>query len=376
MGARLLSAPDGHCAPRLRAAAGADRAAPGRAARRLAPPRLRRATGTNRAPDVLRAAGSPVRRARRRERHAGRAGAAPASSARRAVPSRSCSSSSSKGSSGKRWRDRRGGCEQASSSGPSSSSSRSETGAGPSGSRASRAARCRFLRTSTSRSRIPERYQTVYAREPGSAAAPTAGLHFTPELLARLDPATVTLHVGLDTFRPVVADRLEEHELHGERYSVEPGGVGADRVGIAGARGGDDDGACPRDGGSGRPARRPYLAVHHAGLRVPARRRAAHELPPSALDASRARDGVRGSRGDARALSGRRSPSGTASTPSATRCSSSDGRTWHGFGTISCPMRERFPNRLVAGGGEGWPHGFSPRGDASPRGRGGFGRLE
>ena len=68
----------------------------------------------------------------------------------------------------------------------------------------------------------PERYQTVYAREPGSAAAPTAGLHLTPELVARLDPATVTLHVGLDTFRPVVADVLEEHELHGERYSVTP----------------------------------------------------------------------------------------------------------------------------------------------------------
>jgi S-adenosylmethionine:tRNA ribosyltransferase-isomerase len=67
-----------------------------------------------------------------------------------------------------------------------------------------------------------ERYQTVYARDPGSAAAPTAGLHLTPELVARLEPATVTLHVGLDTFRPVVADVLEEHELHGERYSVEP----------------------------------------------------------------------------------------------------------------------------------------------------------
>jgi S-adenosylmethionine:tRNA ribosyltransferase-isomerase len=66
------------------------------------------------------------------------------------------------------------------------------------------------------------RYQTVYAREPGSAAAPTAGLHFTPELLARLDPARVTLHVGLDTFRPVTEERLEEHRIHGERYEVEP----------------------------------------------------------------------------------------------------------------------------------------------------------
>src|SRR5438552_11678520 len=68
----------------------------------------------------------------------------------------------------------------------------------------------------------PERYQTVYARDPGSAAAPTAGLHFTPELLARLDVERVTLHVGLDTFRPLTAEKLEEHRLHGERYSVDP----------------------------------------------------------------------------------------------------------------------------------------------------------
>lgn len=65
-----------------------------------------------------------------------------------------------------------------------------------------------------------ERYQTVYAREAGSAAAPTAGLHFTPELVARLDPDRVTLHVGLDTFRPVASSRLEEHVLQGERYTV------------------------------------------------------------------------------------------------------------------------------------------------------------
>jgi S-adenosylmethionine:tRNA ribosyltransferase-isomerase len=68
----------------------------------------------------------------------------------------------------------------------------------------------------------PERYQTVYADEPGSAAAPTAGLHFTPEVLARLDVERVTLHVGLDTFRPLATETLEEHELHGERYSVRP----------------------------------------------------------------------------------------------------------------------------------------------------------
>jgi S-adenosylmethionine:tRNA ribosyltransferase-isomerase len=65
------------------------------------------------------------------------------------------------------------------------------------------------------------RYQTVFARQPGSAAAPTAGLHFTDELLAALDArgigrAQVTLHVGLDTFRPISADRLDDHPMHTE----------------------------------------------------------------------------------------------------------------------------------------------------------------
>ncbi len=64
------------------------------------------------------------------------------------------------------------------------------------------------------------RYQTVYAVDPGSAAAPTAGLHFTPELLGRLDVERVTLHVGLDTFRPLAVSEVEQHALHGERYRV------------------------------------------------------------------------------------------------------------------------------------------------------------
>ena len=64
------------------------------------------------------------------------------------------------------------------------------------------------------------RYQTVYADAPGSAAAPTAGLHFTPELLARLDVERVTLHVGLDTFRPLAVDELQRHTMHGERFRV------------------------------------------------------------------------------------------------------------------------------------------------------------
>ena len=70
-----------------------------------------------------------------------------------------------------------------------------------------------------------ERYQTVYSRELGSAAAPTAGLHFTPELLEKIKNmgvkiAYVTLHVGLGTFRPVKVEEITEHKMHTERYSV------------------------------------------------------------------------------------------------------------------------------------------------------------
>ena len=71
----------------------------------------------------------------------------------------------------------------------------------------------------------PERYQTVYARSPGSAAAPTAGLHFTPELLETLkdkgvELLYVTLHVGLGTFRPVKEAELEDHEMHAEFCAI------------------------------------------------------------------------------------------------------------------------------------------------------------
>ena len=72
-----------------------------------------------------------------------------------------------------------------------------------------------------------ERYQTVVAREPGAVAAPTAGLHFTHELLARLavngiETTFVTLHTGLGTFQPVRVERVEEHRIHTERYVISP----------------------------------------------------------------------------------------------------------------------------------------------------------
>lgn len=70
-----------------------------------------------------------------------------------------------------------------------------------------------------------ERYQTVYARERGSVAAPTAGLHFTPEILDRIhargiETVEITLHVGLGTFQPVHVERVEDHKLHGETYEI------------------------------------------------------------------------------------------------------------------------------------------------------------
>ena len=70
-----------------------------------------------------------------------------------------------------------------------------------------------------------ERYQTIYAHERGSVAAPTAGLHFTPEILAQMrergiETAEITLHVGLGTFQPIRVQQVEEHRLHSERYTI------------------------------------------------------------------------------------------------------------------------------------------------------------
>lgn len=65
-----------------------------------------------------------------------------------------------------------------------------------------------------------DRYQTTFAREEGAIAAPTAGLHFTPEMLSKLNHAFLTLHVGVGTFRPVKADFIKDHDMHSERFSL------------------------------------------------------------------------------------------------------------------------------------------------------------
>ena len=93
----------------------------------------------------------------------------------------------------------------------------------------------------TARLEDPERYQTVYAVHPGSAAAPTAGLHFTTELLDQVQAqgvsvARLTLHVGLGTFRPVKAEQIEEHHMHTEFYEVPK--AAADTINAARAAGG------------------------------------------------------------------------------------------------------------------------------------------
>ena len=66
------------------------------------------------------------------------------------------------------------------------------------------------------------RYQTVFAKSPGALASPTAGLHFTPQILAEIPHAFVTLHVGTGTFLPVRSENIADHQMHAERFSISP----------------------------------------------------------------------------------------------------------------------------------------------------------
>jgi S-adenosylmethionine:tRNA ribosyltransferase-isomerase len=118
------------------------------------------------------------------------------------------------------------------------------------------------------------RYQTVYAREDGSVAAPTAGLHFTPEMLARVPHTFVTLHVGPGTFLPMRTDNLDEHRMHGEDYRVSPetaAALNAARrivaVGTTSLRVLESLPPGPVEASSGRTELfiRPGFAFHHAG---------------------------------------------------------------------------------------------------------------
>ena len=113
------------------------------------------------------------------------------------------------------------------------------------------------------------RYQTVYAKHSGSAAAPTAGLHFTPELLQEIegegvDIASVTLHVGLGTFRPVKVDNILEHHMHSEFYQIDESE--AEKINRAKEKG-------------GRERLDRYL--HLSGLQIQAVGLPDHQLPPA-----------------------------------------------------------------------------------------------
>ena len=147
-----------------------------------------------------------------------------------------------------------------------------------------------------------ERYQTVFAREPGSVAAPTAGLHFDKPLLDRIRGrgariAELTLHVGPGTFRPVSEEHVEKHRMHAERFEVPEATAEA----VYGARRtiavGTDGGARPGIGGGRRATDPPPTwqdrSLYRAGIPLPGRGRAADQFPPAPVNAADAGCGIR-----------------------------------------------------------------------------------
>ncbi len=165
-----------------------------------------------------------------------------------------------------------------------------------------------------------ERYQTVFARVRGSVAAPTAGLHFTGEILDRLrasgvERVPITLHVGYGTFKPVKVDRVEDHVVDPEPYTIRRGCRRCHQPRLQRApprdRGRDDDDA--RAGGWGAPRERPGHGrvrvrrdVHLSRLPLPGDRRPGHQLSPAEVVLAHARERVRGTRERARRVSSRR----------------------------------------------------------------------
>ena len=167
----------------------------------------------------------------------------------------------------------------------------------------------------------PERYQTVYARERGlgGGADGRAALHAGAARAARRrarDAARRARHVPAARR----SRRVEEHRDPRRALRGRRGRVGADPAADRVLAVGTTTVRVLETLARGAPARRPHGAVRHAGLRVPPRRPPADELPPAALDAARARDGLRRRRGDPPPLPPRGRRSATASTPSAMRC--------------------------------------------------------
>ena len=183
-----------------------------------------------------------------------------------------------------------------------------------------------------------ERYQTVFSRERGSVAAPTAGLHFTPQMLDALtakgvEIARVTLHVGLGTFAPLRVERVDDVHLHRERYTLSA--ATADAINRAVARRPahrrrrHHGGSHPRTlRASGR--RREHLQPHTGateifispGFRIPPGRRAAHQLPSAAIEPADAGERLRRPRTRPRRLPPRRRGRSIASSATAIACSS------------------------------------------------------
>ena len=137
--------------------------------------------------------------------------------------------------------------------------------------RRGRACRCRLISSAPSKPADTERYQTVFARERGAVAAPTAGLHFTPEMLARIPHTFLTLHVGVGTFRSVLTDDLREHRMHSERFRVTRGSGGARSMPrTASSPSAPRPRACSRSCGRPRPrAVRGARHLHSSAVQVP-----------------------------------------------------------------------------------------------------------
>ena len=158
-------------------------------------------------------------------------------------------------------------------------------------------------------------YQTVYAAVRGAVAAPTAGLHFTPELIARLRGRGVrvlpiTLHVGYGTFAPVRVADIRAHRMHAERFAIPAAtaeGIAAARAGRRPGRGGRHDGRAHPGTRRGRRRARPggrrqLRALHPPRIPLQDRGRHGHQLPPASIDPDHAGGRLRRPRAGARGL--------------------------------------------------------------------------